>query len=300
MNNSINQFLSSLYVTTQLQSETVFYTRLNSLIEQSRSNAPTTLRRLLFIIGTINHGNAYVSTYGTNFDYVALETGTNQSPTAFTQAMIYDDECSCGLYQNCTSQATFIETNSSEIVPIKGLKIGCTPSEAFRTSTLECFYDPSCINLIQEYTNYTRISPIPLSTTINRFSINTTMAELINDLFVEQWATQINYSSYFEQCSPLLCSYTYIQQVNSLYTVTFILSLQGGLVIVLKWVCPRIVRIIAKMSQHRKKRMNIIQPVGTVKMAPIETVNTNIRNPAFNLELMPTIVTSQYAFFIFI
>jgi hypothetical protein len=36
---------------------------------------------------------------------------------AFSQAIIYDDECSCGLYPNCTSQAYFSEENSSEMNP---------------------------------------------------------------------------------------------------------------------------------------------------------------------------------------
>jgi hypothetical protein len=198
-----------------------------------------------------------------------------------------------------------METNSSEIIPIKGMKIGCTPSESFRLSTLECFYDQSCIDLIQQYTNYTSSinstnSPSLLSPTMSRFPINTTIAELINDLFIEQWATTINYSSYYEQCSPLICSYTYNQQFNPMYTITFLLGLQGGLIIVLKWICPKIIQIIDKIYHHRKKRMNIVEPASPLEMTPADNMNRNVRNTTCDVELMPTNITSQYVVFIFI
>ncbi|CAF1176295.1 unnamed protein product [Adineta steineri] len=242
-NNSVDQLLSSLLVTTQLLPETVFYERTDLLIKHSKSSAPTTFARLNFLTRSVNHGNAIISSYGTNFEYIGPWYGWYSY--AITQPKIYDNGCSCALYPNCTSQARFIEMNSSEIIPIRGLKIGCTPSESFLLSNLACFYDQSCINIIQQYTNSTN-SSISLAITKSQFSINTTIAELINDLFVEEWATNINYSSYYEQCSPLLCSYTYSKQINLLYTITLILGLQGGLTIVLKWICPKIVRIAAK------------------------------------------------------
>ncbi|CAF1440439.1 unnamed protein product [Adineta steineri] len=152
------QFLSSLFVTNELLSEMNFRKRLDLIIEQSKLNVPTTLTHLLYLIRMINNGNAFISTYGTNFQYIQAWTDTYDTYIP-TQAIIYDDNCSCGLYSNCTTQATFITTNPSKTIPVKGLKIGCTPSESFRASTLECFYNESCVNLIKEYTiNENRIS----------------------------------------------------------------------------------------------------------------------------------------------
>ena len=179
------------------------------------------------------------------------------------------------------------------MTPIKGLKIGCTPTESFRASSLECFYDSSCIDLIQEYTHYTNVS-IPLSSKTSRFTVNTTVAELINELFVEKWTTTINYSSYFERCSPLFCSYTYIQKFNSFYTVTLILGLKGGLIVVLHWICPKIFRILFKLYRYRKKKTSVVQPESSRAMMSVATVNTNVRNNTADLESIPTNVTSQY------
>jgi hypothetical protein len=69
VNDSIYQLLSSLFVTTQLQSSAAFHTHIDSLVKTSRSNAPVTFVRLLFLLRATNHGNMIMSTYGTNFDY---------------------------------------------------------------------------------------------------------------------------------------------------------------------------------------------------------------------------------------
>ncbi len=297
---------TSLFITAKLVSKEAFCARLDSLIEQTKSNTPSTFARLLFLIRSINHGNAIISTYATNYEYIIpWPWDTVYGSYAPTQALIYDDNCSCGLYPNCTTQANFIRINSTQAIPIKGFKIGCTPSESFLASTLECLYDSACINLIQEYTNSTNgtnstNSSIPLSATMTQSSINTTIAELVNNLFIERWARKMNYSSYYEQCSPLLCSYTYNQQFSLLYTVTLLIALQGGLAIVLELICPQIIRILVKLYHHRKKRMNIVQPISSLKVTTAESVHTNVHNSTCDVEPLPTNVTSEYAFVIFI
>ncbi|UJR34643.1 hypothetical protein I4U23_027420 [Adineta vaga] len=291
-NSSIEQFLSSLFVTNQLLSEKNFNNRLFSLIEQIESNAPAIFKQFLSFIRSINHGNAIISTYGSNYKYI-VSTDTRgdifstRNGIATTEGIIYD-KCSCGLYSNCTSQANFIDINinSSKIFSLQGLKIGCTPSESFRSSTLECFYNQTCLNLIQQYTNYpTKI--LPLSRTMNQFSINMTINELLNQLFVEKWNrnTTVNYSSYYERCLPSSCSFTYTERFSILYTITVLLSFQGGLTIVLKWISPHIVRIVNKIYNYRKKkRISIVEPVHSIQMPPVETVNKNIYKSSSKFE----------------
>ncbi|CAF1425963.1 unnamed protein product, partial [Adineta steineri] len=283
VNNAVNESLTSVLVTIELLSEENFYNHLNNSIEQSKSNAPVLFSRLLFITRTVNHGNAFISTYGSNFEYISLMT-EDMISYAYTEGMIYDNECSCGLYSNCTTQATFVDENSSEMIPVKGLKIGCTPSESFRLSTLECFYDQSCLDLIQKYTNYHN-SSTPLSTNSSRFPENTTIDELIKNLFNEQWFNQSNYSSYYEQCSPLLCSYTDIERFNVLYTITFFLGLQGGLAIVLKWICPKSVRIVSTINRYRKRQRTSIHPDNSLDISPDRSV---IHNTTLNVEITTT------------
>ncbi|CAF1438217.1 unnamed protein product [Adineta steineri] len=295
ISNTIDQFLSSLLITTQLLPKRDFHARVNSQMELSKSNAPTALGHFLFLIRNINHGNAIISKYGTNFQYIPdyeyrRWTGFEYlcATDLYTKAIIYDDECSCGLSSLCTTQATFIKSNASKKIPIQGLKMGCTPSESFRASTLECFYNQSCLDLIQQYTNYkAHINPI-IPSNKSQFSINTTMAELIDHLFIEEWGTTINYTTYFEKCSPLSCSYTYIQRFNIFYIITLLLSFQGGLTILLKWICPKLVYGLAKIYNYRKRQTNIIQSSCSHGISTINITTTNVYNADIDPKPIPT------------
>ncbi|CAF3714484.1 unnamed protein product, partial [Adineta steineri] len=270
----------------------------NSMINEAKSNAPSTFIRLLSLLRATNHGNAIVSAYGTNYQYKATVYNTFQT-TLYTQAMIYDDNCSCQLNSTCIINASFIEINSTKPITIKGLKMGCTPSESLLASTLECFYDQSCINLIQTMAGYNKnITPIPLNITNSRFLMNMTVMNLINDLFVEKWSAIMNYSSYFDQCSPMVCSYTYIQQLNSLYTLTYLLGLYGGLTIVLKWISPKIVYFINKIYQRRKKTTNSIKPISTIESETIEIMDANnINNTIATSQSVQTVPTHSKKLF---
>ncbi|CAF0805220.1 unnamed protein product [Adineta steineri] len=271
---SIQQSLSSLMITKQLLSEENFNLQINSMINEAKSNAPSTFIRLLSLLRATNHGNAIVSSYGTNYQYISPIYTIHQT-TLYTQAIIYDDNCSCQLNSTCIIHASFIEMESAQSLTIKGLKMGCTPSESLLASTLECFYDQSCINLIQTMAGYSEnITPIPLNITNSRFLMNMTVMNLINDLFVEKWSAIMNYSSYFDKCSPMICSYTYIQRLDSFYTLTYLLGLYGGLTIVLKWISPKIVYLVDKIYQRRKKTTSSIKPISTIE-GNVEIMNAN-------------------------
>ncbi|UJR38718.1 hypothetical protein I4U23_031383 [Adineta vaga] len=296
IDNSIEQFLTSLFVTTELLSNDDFQTRLNFLIQQKKSAASIAFTHPFFLMRSINHENAYISTYGTNYEYISSWFWTTTYfPYVPNKAVIYDNNCSCGMYSNCITQANFIEQNASIMVEVKGLKMGCTPSESLRLSTLECFYDQSCINLIKLYSNSINSYnfSIPLSITMSRYSMNTIVAELMNELFVEQWVSSINYSSYYEQCLPLSCTYTYNEQFNILYLVTVLIGLQGGLTIVLRWICPKLVRIIAKLHETRKKRTNNVQPNSFVQSKNAQISSIRINNSDYNMATVPNVTSER-------
>jgi hypothetical protein len=298
VNASIGQFLSSLFVTPELLSKEDFDKRIYSLIEQSKVNAPRMFTRLIRLIRDTNHGNAIISAYGTNFRYTDPAYSAYFKVGYFlnTEAITYDG-CSCDLKANCAVQATFVDADSSsKTVPIMGLKIGCTPTETFLASTLACFYNSSCIRLIYDQLNYNDSISMPLSINASRFSTNTPIIDLVNKLFIENWTITINYSSYFDQCKPSLCSYTYIEQVNLFYTVTVILSLYGGLTLILQWLSPIIIRLLITIYQCRKKRTNRIEPV---QMTISERADTSVRhsNASNVIDGVTLISPAPYVFF---
>ena len=277
-NQSINafltQFLSSLFLSTNLLSESIFNTQINSLIEQNKVNAPQIFLRLLFLLRNTNHANAIISSYGTNFQYLIPSNIENQTGVYVlsTESLTYDNNCSCAINSNCTIEATFIDINSSKTNPIPGLKMGCTPSESFLQSTLQCFYNSSCIDLIEEYVNSNTSFSLSLSNDSSRFPINTSIINLLDDLLIENWSISINYSLYFDGCSPSQYSYSYIQKFNSLYTITQLLSLCGGLTVVLRWISPTFIYLLFNIYQRWKRRTNRVHPICII---PLENNSQN-------------------------
>nr|ACD54674.1 unknown [Adineta vaga] len=287
VNISINQFLDSFLLTTELLSEDDLKKRLNFNIEQMKLNPQNKISQILYLIRHINHGNGIISTYGTNSKYIP-SSKEYYGWILKAVGIVYDNECSCAMHYNCTSQAKFIQINSTENVSIQGLKIGCTPSESLLVSTLECFFNSSCIKLIQKYINNVDLNNIftSLSTkNLKQFSINTTVDELINKLFIEDLNVTIDYLSYYHQCAPAFCEYTSIQKLNLLYTLKVLTGFQGGLTIVLRWLIPKLVRIVVKIYEYRKKRqIIIIQPITTNQITSIELNNKIIRNISYQSE----------------
>ena len=72
INNSIEQFLSTLFISRDLLFESDFYERMDILVEQTRQNAPDNLNAIFFLIRNINFGNAIVSAYRTNLDMLVI------------------------------------------------------------------------------------------------------------------------------------------------------------------------------------------------------------------------------------
>ncbi|CAF1427348.1 unnamed protein product [Adineta steineri] len=304
VNDSIRQLLSSLFITDQLRNEIDFHLEIDSFIERKKVNMPIKFTHLLSLLRRINHGNAIITAYGTNFQYINPPSKPITS-VVITQPVTYEDGCSCALTANCTMQASFIQTDTSELISIQGLKMGCTPTESFLYSTLECFYDLSCIHLIEHFTNniitnnyITNVSLI-FSTNTSRFSVNTKVIDLVEDLFIEDWSITIDYSAYFHQCSPNLCSYTYVQKFNSLYTITTLLGLYGGLTFVLKWICPNLVHLIMKLYHYRIQRKNRVKPVCAIEMITTDRNNTstvpkNNHHTTMDGTALPIISTATY------
>ncbi|CAF4139490.1 unnamed protein product [Rotaria sordida] len=116
-------------------------------------------------------------------------------------------------------------------------------------SSLECFFEQTCFDLIQEKINanadyYLKIKGSVLLTNSTRFSPKTTVEEIINELMIERWYENVCYEEYYQQCAPEQCSYLLTFRSNALYIVTIVIGLFGGLSVALKIIVPIIVRWI--------------------------------------------------------
>ena len=108
------------------------------------------------------------------------------------------------------------------------------------------------MNIIFSYINHSTILSNSFSIlNQSRFSPSTTIETIINELFIEEWIINISYIQYFNQCQPSFCQYSKEERNNALYVFTMIISLYGGLRVVLSSLIPIIITFIRKKKQQR-------------------------------------------------
>jgi hypothetical protein len=77
---------------------------------------------------------------------------------------------------------------------------------------------------------------------------NITLNDSLANLLIEEWSPEINYTKYFAKCAPLFCRYTENDQTNFSYMITLLLSLYGGLILLLRLIACFSVNIVVKLK----------------------------------------------------
>ncbi len=85
---------------------------------------------------------------------------------------------------------------------------------------------------------------------------NLSLYDHLNNLFVDEWSTKINYSEYFHNCNPSLCTYTATKKTNFSYGITLFISLYAGLVMMLRLTASFLINISMKLKHYSRNRNN--------------------------------------------
>jgi hypothetical protein len=141
--------------------------------------------------------------------------------------------CSCALSASCRVTAGIYDYDQysnkfTEIYSIANFFIGCYPIEALLASTLECFYNISCMLKIDSYLSYAQpFNFSALDPSLN--SPNETIELIVNRLMVDTWSSNVSFTSYYNRCAPLSCTFQYEDHNNLFIVITTISSVFGGL-----------------------------------------------------------------------
>lgn len=160
-----------------------------------------------------------MSIYETNWHFIPDPNGSNMF---HTKSKSYG-ECSCGSSRsiNCTDSLII-----NENIIIDGMLIGCLPITSLRLSSLECFYNQSCLTEIKQGFNLQNMSIHSLDPLqSSQYSVNTTLNKIIDNLMLENWTYEINYTAYFNLCNVQKCTYSIIQRNNALVILTTLIGL---------------------------------------------------------------------------
>lgn len=223
-----------------------------TLLHQMEMTIPTAFARSFRLAQAINHGNALMSVYASNYRYVSRMNRTAPITVLYTEAVRY----SLGPTA-CLTPAAFLWPS---VMPIKGLFIGCLPSESLLASTLECFFDQQCVDLLQSRlmrnTTDPRFTPLTSLQEHSR-SNSSTVNDLVEKLFMETWSTNISYERYFLQCAPTQCLHSYADNANPLYVLTTLLGLYGGLKVVLSYWSAQFVLFIRSIYHYCQNKRQV-------------------------------------------
>ncbi|CAF1140556.1 unnamed protein product [Adineta ricciae] len=236
--NRLMEFYSTQYVTASVISKEVFNSQMKSLTTQFISTMINDFLLSYSAIRFTTQANSLVSGQLTNYFLV------QRTDYYFLSWAYITYNCTCSSSARCSAWCGIVDPPTSTIFfRMPGIKSGCYIIEALLQSDLRCFYDQTCINQLQ---SYLRLMP-PINITAldkslpSNFSSNSSIAELLGHLMVEQWTPLIVYEKYYHECQPYQCVYIYKTKNSVIGIITIIIGLIGGLITALRLITPRLV-----------------------------------------------------------
>ena len=274
VSDAIKQFNLSLLITKQTLFRTAFDVQVAALVDELKANTLVAFLYVDQILSAMTAASHIVSALGTNYYMKSVpnsgkyETFSNiYSNKRIFSSMPIDmqDECSCENTLDCTfpsgfynlSESILLDADSSPIVFIPGMLTGCLPRNSLLQSTLECFFDRTCLDMITTFTGGLAVaSPLNFTLGLSRFSPNMTVDTIFNEMMIESWHNTSNFADYFHWCAPTYCTYSYSQRLSFVYMITTLIGLIGGLNVALYIIIPLVVTFFIRQFQSKFCRQN--------------------------------------------
>ncbi|CAF4010727.1 unnamed protein product [Adineta steineri] len=271
INNALLVFNFTEYVTKNVQQINLFQSQTEQIVNLFKQTTANSYLQALSVDREMFSGNALFSGLLTNYRFALVG---NNSDDETVDPVIYDhyyangtvsDSCSCKIDPSTcgipSRIANLSEGHSMILYEIPGFWFGCYTIESLFQSTFECYFNQSCIDQI--YQALASTSLYPFNTTVmiynssnTQYQITTKIQQILEQLMIEQWNDQISFTSYYQQCNPQFCIYTYNKQGDLTYIFTTIIGLIGGLTTIFKIIIPPIVKFIRR---NKRPQLTVIE-----------------------------------------
>ncbi|CAF1094407.1 unnamed protein product [Didymodactylos carnosus] len=243
--NNLQYFNSTNYVTSTAVSETLFQAQTNEFVDIFQQTTINSFKNSLELVRELTQGNALAGP-GTNYNFRLL----NGSAFEFVSIPLYQYEltgelCYCKTNISCAARSMIYTVDHTPLYTIPSFYSGCYIIESLLSSTLECFFDRSCLDAINTYMY--NISAYPFNATVlnssskSKFAVNSTLRQIVQQLMVEEWNSEVSFDKYYSSCAPGECTYTYQKRTDLIYILTTIAGLLGGLTTIFKLLIPPVV-----------------------------------------------------------
>jgi hypothetical protein len=82
---------------------------------------------------------------------------------------------------------------------------------------------------------------------------NSTIKELVDNLMIEKWNAPSIFERYYNECQPTYCTYNFVKRNDLIYIATTLFGIAGGLTTVLKFIVPKLVRLVRKKKEEQQQ-----------------------------------------------
>ncbi len=253
ISNALVQFYSNQYISASVIPEDVLTPETKILVQEFRSSIKNVFLLSLSMIRNTTQANALFSALQTNY---FLERTVIYGPVVKTYHVRWGN-CSCSSSAECVSQSAIYDgPSSTSLFDVPDFYVGCYVIEALLKSSLKCFYDQLCIDRLKMYIpSSAPITIIPLDASLlTRYSVNSTIQELVDDLMIEEWNNSTMYETYYNECQPTKCTYEIETRNDIIYIVTTLFGITGGLATALKLIVPRVVKLVRKKREQQQQQ----------------------------------------------
>ncbi|CAF3729742.1 unnamed protein product [Rotaria socialis] len=244
--NSRDLFLASPVVSRQMLDFDEFSIQTQLALNHFQSTLPNNFIQSLEMFRGLAQGNGLVSAYSTNWNLFI--PNMTENAVVYIRPQLYEN-CSCAISSACIQP-------SQPFLP--GFVVGCMPLESFLRSTIECLYKRSCVDQMVSGAdaNYT---PRVLNMS-SRFAESESITVIVQQMFIEQWSSNVSYDSFFEQCKPTSCSYALVERHAILDIATTLLGIYGGITVGLRLIAPLLVQFWHNIFRKIRQTSSTLVP----------------------------------------
>lgn len=233
--NQLSMFLAdSLIGSFPNPSPTNFQLLIQEKIDRFKMNSARSVMRVLELLQETAHVNQLMTIFSSNWYFGRATVRAQLNSSNYSNIDIFPTRygtCDCGLSKSC-----IVPMINNDGMQMTGFMVGCYPLQALLKSTFECLYERSCFQLIKNVSYQPfNVPPLLLNVSLSsRFSMNSTVQQIFDELFVETWSISISYERYYAACAPSSCTYSILRSSTGFEIVINLLGLYGGLTIIIE------------------------------------------------------------------
>ena len=251
-----SHFLASSFISAQVLSETQLITQVNDTLEQVKASSRADHGAMYGFGRELGNDIQMVTIYSTSWVFAPVKYDPNLVGLPIPLIPVSHGNCSCGVSSKCLEPTTL----DGQVVP--GLVLGCLPLESIFQSSLACLYNQTCIDQINlKKLNVTALVP----PTNHELSIDRTIEKLVDNALDLQWSVDINYTRFFDECHPVICSYSVNERRDTIQIIVTLLGFYGGLTVALRYAVSYFIAFVRRIVRKLKQTTNDVQPEVQVK-----------------------------------